>query len=319
MADQLDHLYNGTDFESLFVQKIKKQSHPDNYSYQGIYLAAPNGMLLAGSHEALHDAKKVEKLMQQGLEKWEKLSPIDRLLTKEVFAKAVTERGERGRQKHYPQDGLVLRLFCRDLPGSPEPKDANHRNLWNMDYVWFRKEEALAFVPPKPTQGSKHAVRRDLVERLARFHLIDAVRGSGLPYPKEAVEEANLTAEVIEVTDDLVSLRLHGATRTSQTGKFFTQNTVGSAWKVPEVQSRGYDAKLLGRAVYHRRDQKFVSFELLAAGDRWGATSENGRVSDGEACLRPAPMGVFLELAGTVLVSACRPFTFATMDGNNPQ
>jgi hypothetical protein len=89
VADQLDHLYNGTDFESRFVQKIKKQSHPDNYSYQGIYLAAPNGVLLAGSHEALHDARKVEKLMQQGLEKWEKLSTTDRLLAKEVFANGI--------------------------------------------------------------------------------------------------------------------------------------------------------------------------------------------------------------------------------------
>jgi hypothetical protein len=112
------------------------------------------------------------------------------------------------------------------------------------------------------------------------------------------VEEASLTAEVVEVTNDRVSLRFEGRTRTSQTGKFFTQDTIGTAWKAPAVQTRGFDAKLLGRAVYHRRDQRFVSFELLAAGDRWGATSENGRVCDGPACLHPAPMGVVLELAG---------------------
>jgi hypothetical protein len=299
VADQLDHLESGTDFESLFLQKIKKQSHPDNYSYQGIYVAAPNGMLLAGSHEAIHDAKKVEKLLQQGLEKWEKLPATDRLLTKEAFAKAVAERGDaspdrknyRRGQKQYPEDGLVLRLFCRDLPRSPDPK-RSQSNRWNMDHVWFRKEEALAFVPAEPRQGSKHVVRRDLVERLARFHLVDACGGSERSYPKDAVEEANLTAEVVEVTDDRVSLRFQGATRTSQTGKFITDRS----WKLP--QSRGYDAKLFGRAVYHRKDQKFVSFELLAAGDRWGATSENGRANEGEACMRPAPMGVFLELAG---------------------
>jgi hypothetical protein len=37
---------------------------------------------------------------------------------------------------------------------------------------------------------------------------------------------------------------------------------------------------------------------LLAAGDRWGATSENGRVADGEICLHPAPMAVVFEPAG---------------------
>jgi hypothetical protein len=244
--------------------------------------------------------KKIEMILRQGLETWKKLSPKDRLLPKEVLAEAVAERGGRlGRgQKQYPQDGLVLRLFCRDLPGGL-PQNPAFKSAWNSDFAWFRKEEALAFVPSELTPGSKQAVRRDLVERLARFHLIDAVRGSGLPYPKEAVEEARLTAEVVDVTGDLVSLRLDGRTRTSQTGRFFTQDTIGTAWKAPAVQSRGYDAKLLGRAVYDRRGQKFVSFELLAAGDRWGATSENGRVCDGEACMRPAPMGVVLELAGS--------------------
>jgi hypothetical protein len=299
VADQLDHLESGTDFESRFLQKVKKQSHPDNYSYQGIYLAAPDGILLAGSHEAIHDMKKIEKILELGLEKWHQLPATDRLLSREVFAKALAERGDRkGRgQKQYPQGGLVLRLFCRDLPGGPVQNPV-FKKAWNSDYAWFRKEEALAFVPSPLTPGSKQTVRRDLVERLARFHLIDAVRGSGAPYPKEAVEQAQLTAEVIAVTGDRVSLRFEGRTRTSQTGRFFTQDTIGTAWKAPAVQHRGYDARLLGRAVYDRKEQHFVSFQLLAAGDRWGATSVNGRVADGESCLDPAPMGVVFELAG---------------------
>ena len=128
-----------------------------------------------------------------------------------------------------------------------------------------------------------------------------------------------MTAEVVEVTDDRVSLRFVGRTRTSHTGKFFTQNTIGTAWKAPAVQNRGYNATLLGRAVYDRKEQKFVSFELLAVGDRWGATSENGRVADGAICMHPAPMGVVLELAGNSAAERVRPFTSATTDGNNPQ
>jgi hypothetical protein len=307
VADQLDHLESGTDFESRFLQKVKKQSHA-YYSYQGIYLAAPDGTLMAGSHEAVHDMKKIEDILQKGMAKWQKLPAKDRLLSGEEFARAVAERGDRGGrgQKQYPRAGLVLRLFCRDLPGGP-PQHPAFKKAWNSDFAWFRKEEALALLPPELTPGSKQAVRRDLVERLARFHLIDAVRGSGAPYPKEAVEEARLTAEVVAVTGDRVSLRFDGRTRTSQTGKFFTQDTIGTAWKAPPVQSRGYDAKLLGRAVYDRKGQQFVSFELLAAGDRWGATSENGRVADGEVCLRPAPMGVFFELAGSSLAERVPP------------
>ena len=263
VADQLDHLESGTDFESRFLQKAKKQSHPDNYSYQGIYLTAPNGVLMAGSHEAVHDMKKIETILRQGLEKWQKMPAKDRLLPKEVFAKAVAERGGRaGRgQNQYPEGGLVLRLFCRDLPGSP-CANPGHKNAWNSDFAWFRKDEALVLVPSKLTPGSKQAVRRDLVERLARFHLVDAVRGSEAPYPKDAVEATQLTAEVVAVTGDRVSLRFEGRTRTSQTGRFFTQDTIGTAWKAPAVQNRGYDAKLLGHAVFDRKAQKFVSFEL---------------------------------------------------------
>ena len=149
VADQLDHLESGKDFESRFLQKAKKQSHPDNYSYQGIYLVAPNGVLMAGSHEAVHDMKKIEKILQQGLEKWKKLPPKDRLLTKEVLAKAVAERSERaGRgQKQYPQDGLVLRLFCRDLPGGPPSTQPSRMRGIRISHGFVRRRQ-LPSCPP---------------------------------------------------------------------------------------------------------------------------------------------------------------------------
>ena len=72
-ADQIERpgksLEEGTSFESRFVQKIKKQCN-DLATYQGVFVATPTGLLLAGSHEDMHDARKVEKLMRRGLEKW---------------------------------------------------------------------------------------------------------------------------------------------------------------------------------------------------------------------------------------------------------
>lgn len=71
-ADQIERpgksLEDGTSFESRFVQKIKKQCN-DLATYQGVFVVAPNGLLLAGSHEDMHDPRKVEKLMRRGLEK----------------------------------------------------------------------------------------------------------------------------------------------------------------------------------------------------------------------------------------------------------
>ena len=123
-ADQIERpgksLEDGTSFESRFVQKIKKQCN-NLATYQGVFVATPNGLLLAGSHEAIHDARKVEKLMRRGLEKWGKLSPAERLMTKDVFAKAVAELADVEGKSQYPHDGLVLSVVCRDLPRSPKP------------------------------------------------------------------------------------------------------------------------------------------------------------------------------------------------------
>src|SRR5438270_875929 len=122
-ADRIERpgksLEDGTSFESRLVQKIKKQAN-NLATYQGVFVATPSGLLLAGSHEDMHDARKVEKLMRRGLEKWGKHSPAERLMSKEVFARAVTELGDVERKSQYPQDGLVLSVICRDLPRSPQ-------------------------------------------------------------------------------------------------------------------------------------------------------------------------------------------------------
>jgi hypothetical protein len=99
VADQLDHLESGTDFESLFVQQIKKQSHPDNYSYQGIYLAAPNGVLMAGSHEALHDARAITgggkpRMAREIVERLLQFDPSDPLGLREMSRECAQDRDE---------------------------------------------------------------------------------------------------------------------------------------------------------------------------------------------------------------------------------
>ena len=83
----------------------------------------------------------------------------------------------------YPEDGLVLRVVGRDQKRVRWPDS-------NLDYAWFRKEEARAFLPAKPKKDAQHEVPRELVQRLARFHLIDYVYALNYTFfPKEAIEE----------------------------------------------------------------------------------------------------------------------------------
>jgi hypothetical protein len=312
-ADQIERpgksLEDGTNFESRFVQRIKKQCN-DLATYQGVFVATPGGLLLAGSHEAIHDPRKVETLLRRGQEKWAKLSPAERLMSKEVLAKAAAELAEVDGRNQYPQDGLVLSVICRDLPRGPKPSTSPSRNAYNQDYAWFRKAEARALVPEKPVQGARRTVPRDLVERLARFHLVDLVRGHTAPFPQKAVERAEVTSEVTDVKGNLVSLAYRGRTRTAEVhdgvhveGKW---NAKGPG--IPEPQTRGVDARLEGRAVYDLKAERFVSLELVGVSERWGGNAYNGRLDERD--FGPAPLGFVLRLAGESVAERVPPLFF---------
>ena len=297
-------------FESRLVRKIKTQCN-DFYSYQGIFVATPSGLLLAGTHHDARDARKVEKLLREGLEKWKTTSPSDRFMTQEVFSKAVAELAKEEARKRYPAGGLVLSVICRDLP-RPDAKNVSqvHRKMDNQDYAWFRESEARAFLPEQPIKGAKRKVKRDLVERLARFHFVDLVRGHTSPFPQNTVERADLTAEVIDVNDNFVSLRYKGWTQTSEVhegvhieGKW---NRPGPG--IPKLQKRGVDAKLEGHAVYDQKAKKFVSFNVVVVTKRWGGNVYNARAQFLD--FGPAPMGIVLSLAGDNVAERVPPLFF---------
>ena len=258
------------DEDALLFRKFAKErtlTKGNRGGAQGHYAVAPSGELLAASSSA--DPKVLVEMMKQGLAKWATLSREKRLLPKSPDPKEA--ENWRRKEKLYPHDGLALRVVARD----------QQRERWpdsNLDYAWFRKNEARSFLPAKPKKDAQHDVPRELVERLARFHLIDNVHALNYTFfPKESIEKARLTSTVLQVKDDLVLLSFEGETRASMV----------SPKKI------GYEPKLLGRATFHLKEQKFVSFELLAVGLRWGLGNCNQRHNPA-----PALMGIVLTLAG---------------------
>ncbi len=234
---------------------------------QGHYAVTPSGELLASSSN--EDPKALAVMLTQALDKWKSMPREKRLLAKAPNPKSA-DRWRRF-ENLYPEDGLVLHAVSRDQKRVRWPD-------WNQDYAWFRKDEARAFVPAKPVKNARHEVPRKLVERLAQFHLIDNVYALNYTFfPKDAVEKARLTAVVEQVEGDLVSLRFTGETRSSIEGP----------------KKIGFEPKLLGHAKYNLKDQKFVSFELVAVGKRWGLGNCNQRHDP-----NPALMGIVFTLAG---------------------
>ncbi len=276
------------DPECRLFRKFAEEGHyggRPGSSRQGTYAATPSGVLLASINS--NDPARIAAMLQRALVKWETLSRAERLLSEDPQNQsAALQRPER----FYPKDGLVLHVNSRDLPRDA-PAAGWRGKAWNQDYAWFTKEEAKQFLPQPPQVGQKQELSAPLIERIARCHLVDNVRGQTAPYDAQHIEKARLTVEVLAVDGSVVSLRLEGQTRAAAEG---TWSVRGLRDTRATPQKRGFEARLLGNATYDVTKERFLTFELVVVGTRWGGTQFNGRSDD----MDPAPLGVLFTLAG---------------------
>lgn len=227
-------------------------------------------------------------MLEKALAKWEAMAPAERDITDEQLGKGgLNLRLE----QMYPADGLALRVIARDLE-RPDAKADWRRNSWNQDFAWFKKDETRQLLPAELAKGAKADVPEDLIRRLARCQFVDDVRGQTTSFPTQSVESARLTVEVADVQGSIVTLRLEGATRTVQKGRWAVRGF--EDMHKPGRHERGMDLKLLGSAAWDSAKERFTAFELVAQGTRWGATQYNGRGDD----MDPAPIAFVLTLGG---------------------
>jgi hypothetical protein len=285
-ADEVHRLQTGKDAECRHFQGIAEQGHyagrvKPSSTRQGIYAAAPSGVLLASINS--RDAKAVAGMLERALEEWEGLAREQRLMG-EVPSGEDVWRWERMR----PEDGLILRVSSRDLMREEGEVSGWRALAWNRDVAWFRKEEARAFLPERIEAGATGEVPAVLVERLARLHLLDNVRGQVQAFAAEDIERARLGSRVSSVEDGVARVVFEGETRTRSEGRWPVQGFEDGL--DPEEQSRGYEARLVGRGSFDLASGRFRELELVALGQRWGGTQFNGRHDD----LAPSTMGVAL-------------------------
>ena len=238
-------------------------------------------------------------MLERALEKWKTLPREERLLTSIPQGTPVVQNW----QRLYPADGLVLSVVSRDLPRDP-PESSPRHNAWNRDFAWFRKEESRQLVPSEIKKGAATEIPQEIVHRIVRLHMVDNVRGETQPYPLNAVERATLTSRIYEIDGDTVKLHLEGESRASLEGIWSIAGYRDMA--TPSPQKRSFEAKLLGKAVYDRKKERFTGFEMLAVGIRTGATQYNGRSRDPG----PAPMGHAFTLAGDTPAERVPPAYF---------
>lgn len=277
------------DAKAEFFRYVAEQGHYAGRTFpsatrQGLYAFRPDGRLLASINT--REAVPLLEMLDRALKRWEEDQTVERVVP-ETY-----EPDPRFRSR-FPEDGLVLKVTSRDLPRDVDtrPDDLRRRAL-NHDYAWFTRDEVLSLVPANPSLGASQAVPAPIMRRLARFHLLDNVRGETPAWREADVEVAEATVEVTAVLDTEMHLRFVGRVRNRSRGEW----PVRAFQPVLPDQSRGYDASLLGYLVYDRAGSRFSRFDLLAVGPRWGGTEHNNRFDD----LAPAPMAVRFELAGSL-------------------
>lgn len=301
----------GTDPEARLFQQIAEQGHYAGYgppkhtgTRQGTYAAAPSGVLLASINS--NNPAAMAGMLRRALDKWQTLPREQRLLAHDPEADSQAAAQARA-ERFYPENGLVLAVYTRDLPregGAAPSSDDWRANAWNQDFAWFTLDEARQFVPDNPAVGEAHELPAPLARRLARLHLVDNVRGQTPAYPENAVKRAHLAATVTGVSGDQVSLRLDGNVLLSAEGTWSVNDRYDA--NSPQAHTRGFDAHLLGQATWDKEQGRFVVFDLVAAGNRWGATQYNVRNDDPD----PAPLGVLFTLAGNTPAERVAPALF---------
>ncbi|MGE3820868.1 MAG: hypothetical protein AB7I30_15750 [Isosphaeraceae bacterium] len=302
-ADEVGRLQSGRDAECKLFQKIAEQGHyagrsrPSN-TRQGTYATTADGTFLASWNN--NNPRFVAGKLREALEKWERLKAEGRTFSSEApLNLSALNRADR----FFPEDGLVLKVNTRDLPRDP-PQEGRWADAWNQDFAWFTREEAAQFLPSEIKPDRTREVPRPLVERLARLHLLDNVRGQTSPFPTRAIEDATLTSRVTAVDGDVVTLRLEGHTKAVQKGDWSIRGY--RDMNRPSGQERGMELRLLGSARFDRKRGEFVHFEVVGVGTRWGGTQYNGRGND----LARAPFGAVLSLAGDSRAARVAPEHF---------
>jgi len=258
----------------------------DRGTRQGTWILAPGGegggVVLAragsGSVEATLAA------MEKGLSSWEQLDEASRRLPGDVELEPA-HRWEGS----YPEAGVVLDRVARDLDehgleGKPHPR-------WNRDMVWFSKEEIGAMLPERMVP--RMAVDLSgLARRLARFHLVDNVRGQTLPYADEEIVKATLKGDSIARVGDTIVFAFKGETLARAKGPWLLGENL---WKPGDGRQwpRGIETRMMGRMNVDVNTREVSDFELLVVGRCWGRTAMNGR---GRAGAEPRLIAFHLQL-----------------------
>jgi hypothetical protein len=284
-ADEVWRLQRDDDSDCRWFRKaVRGSEEPSAGTMQGIYVLTADGVCLGALNSNGSDA--VLDMMQRALARWEQRRTEAAAPGKPFEALEPKHRWE----DSYPQDGLVLERFARDIGTEPA---AEPLRPVNRDAVWFAATECGSLAPPREPAGHSWQVGSVVVERLAATVLVDNVRGQTLPFASIEVAEATLRGRIVSESADEVAVAFDGRTRAEAGEDWHLGDTY---WKPERSWPRSVQTTIYGEGVYHRGRGRWQRLELVALGQRTGRTQFNGRWREG-ADQEMRPIGFLLRLA----------------------
>jgi hypothetical protein len=281
----------GKDACGDFIRKAARGDRPDGYAAfsgtHGYACLTADGKFLANDPER---ALKVWKSLPEGERK--------------PGAVTVPDDGPpdpKVAQPTPPPNGLILRLFYRNLARTPDgalrlATQDDYRfgsGRVNLDsqpnYLWLTEAEWKSLIPADPKKGQHVRVADAIADRICLQYLHPVLAFcacSGWGKDQRRGQELRLTVE--DVTDRHIRLRLDGSAR----------------FGAPYVRERaddlkgpfGYEPTILGFVEYDRKAQRVTRFDFVALGDMHGYPNTD------DAAWRPSwrpgrqPLGVAFEL-----------------------
>lgn len=259
------------------------------------HIATPGGIRVEGV--ALSGINRDNKALVEGAwKKWKQLPLTDRQppnfhVDETPPANAVLP----------PEDGLVLRVFTRNLKGTAakgysciarqDLRDqltySDPSWLWAggiytepmPDVMWIRQDEWKSLIPDLPKKGDRLDLPAPIKMRMLRYHMIDGTFGLPFAWKLVDVKRSDMSLVVDEVSPSM---------RMLLEGSVFMSNGEES-----KKGTHGFEAQVRGVLEADLASRKFTRCDIVAIGDCWGGDWEGGRFA------RPgrAPLGVAFELA----------------------
>ena len=256
------------DEDAFVFQEMANKGHYRRVggTRQGIYVCSPSGILLSSINSLNPD--DVLEMIKSGLDKWNALPFSERQISSE-FKPKVRHRWENS----YPGQGMVLNLSKIDLFTDP-PVQSGRSDRWNIDHVWFNKDEARLWFPKDPREGDFYELPDLLTDRLFCFHLVDNTRGQTLPFAPQEIKESNIQIEVQIRRQTSVQIKITGHSKAVSKGLWLLGE---NDWTPNYELNHGIETNLLGQDTYNLGLEKFTEFEMVAIGKRNGKTRHNGR------------------------------------------